>query len=190
MNLKKILLSASVLLAACSVKANSVSIYDDSFSLFNGATQITTGTYNVLWGTFTGGAFTPLLGVAPSDDNSAYIDVASPELSATFTQTNNSNITAGSQFALAITLLADNTDYVSSLNEVILTDTSWTAPTFVFLADPIISFELTNSTTALKGSYSFNGGNQVLTIIPEPSTYAALAGVAVLGLAALRRRRA
>jgi len=41
-------------------------------------------------------------------------------------------------------------------------------------------------------SFSFNGGNEIINIaaVPEPSTYAALAGVAVLGLAALRRRRA
>ena len=192
MNLKHILLGASILAAVSTVNANSVSLYDDSFSFFNGNTEITSGTYNVLWGTYSSGSFTPLLGVAPSDDNSGYMDISgiNQELTATLAQSNNNNIAAGAQLALAITLQADNTNYDPLPLKVVLTDPTWVAPTFVFLSDPIISVELTNSTTALSGVYSYNGGNEILSTVPEPSTFAALAGVSVLGLAALRRRRA
>ena len=68
------------------------------------------------------------------------------------------------------------------------TDASWVIP-----ADgSTVSFPF--ETVAIGGSLPDSAGVASLTIagsvIPEPSTYAALAGVAVLGLAALRRRRA
>jgi hypothetical protein len=73
----------------------------------------------------------------------------------------------------------------------IYTDASWTVradpSTTSFSATPSTDTFLQLGTTATP---AFTKSVASTTVIPEPSTYAALAGVAVLGLAALRRRRA
>jgi hypothetical protein len=193
MNIKNKFVAAAISLASVvSSYASVFSIYDGDYSFFDGANQITTGAYEVRWGTYVSGVFTPVAGVSSSDASQGYNDPSSPEISALLSLGNNVDIAAGTQLALNLTFLADDSNYVSAVKEVILTDATWVAPTFA-LVGPEVAVAFTSSTTALKGSYSFNGGNEVFTIapaIPEPSTYAALAGVAVLGLAALRRRRA
>jgi hypothetical protein len=190
MNIKNKLVATAIALASvASSYASDFSIYDGDYSFFDGATQITAGAYEVRWGTYVSGVFTPIAGVSSSDASKGYNDPSSPEISALLSLGNNAAVAAGTQLALNLTLLADDSDYVSAVKEVILTDATWVAPTFVLVA-PETAVTFTSSTTALKGSYSFNAGNEIFTIVPEPSTYAALAGVAVLGLAALRRRRA
>jgi hypothetical protein len=173
--------------------SNSVSISDSTFDFFNGATEVTTGAYDARWGTFSAGVFTPFLGVTSTENNLGYFDASGPEIAVTLSQGNNNVVSASSQLALALTLSDYASDYSNSAPQVIVTDPSWLAPTFVFLTDPQIAFNFSSNTTALRGSYSFNGGNDVLnvvsSVIPEPSSYAAIVGLGILGFAASRRRR-
>jgi hypothetical protein len=192
-------LIASVASIASAQPYTGVSIFDDSFSLFNGATQITAASSDLeaRFGTFSGGVFTPFLGAAAVSGNDGY--VGDPvagffELSVTLSLANNSLAPLDSLIYLVITNIADGGSYASSPVEAVLTDPSWKAPAIDAFAAEAFAFNFTTNTTALKGTFAFNGGNETInltsTVIPEPSTYAALAGVAVLGLAALRRRRA
>lgn len=193
---KSIVLSFSCLAGSLSAQTfTGVNLFDDTFSLINGTTPVTTGTYEVRWGSYSGSVFTPYFGVPAGVANDGYVGnpFGAFELFASLTTADNTVISANTQLYLAVTLLADQANYVSSANEIILTDPSWLAPSFALVGDPK-DVSLTASTTALKGSYSFNGGNQILTIgsatvIPEPSSFAALAGLAAVGMAASRRRR-
>ena len=185
----KILAASFACFAALSANATDFGIYDGDYSFFNGASQITTGSYEVRWGTFAAGVFTPIGGLSSTSVNAGYNDLSSPEIIAQLSLGNNTLIAAGTQLSLNLTLLADDAAYVASANEVILTDSTWVAPTFQ-LSGPRTDVVFTANTTALKGNYSYNGGNEIFSTVPEPSTFAALAGVSVLGLAALRRRRA
>lgn len=187
----KITFLAAAGLAASSAFANSVALTDFSFSLFNGDVQVADATLDVRWGTYSGGVFTPFLSAAYNDNNTGYADLSSPELSVSLTQGDNVAVPAGTVLALAITNFDFGTTYTPSEFEVILTDPTWVAPTFALVGLPDLDLTLTSNTTALKGQYSFNGGNEILNLqaIPEPSAFAALAGLAVLGGVATRRRR-
>jgi hypothetical protein len=175
-------------------KAGSFNLYDDTFSILINGTAAT-GSLEATWGTFSAGVFTPLAGIA-----SGYADLAGPELSAGFSGPDNTVFAANVSPALAILSAADGTAYSASIPQIVLTDSSWVVSTFT-LTGPDLTFEFSAGTVAnqvngVASSFTFGAtGNDVITIgsstiIPEPSTYAALAGVAVLGLAALRRRRA
>jgi hypothetical protein len=96
-------------------------------------------------------------------------------------------VDAGDKFAI-IVFENSTTSAVASDTYRIFTDPTWVVPSDGFT----ITF---SNTTA--GSFAQLGTTAtpaftktVVSAVPEPSTYAALAGVAVLGLAALRRRRA
>jgi len=71
--------------------------------------------------------------------------------------------------------------------QAILTDSSWNSPAINNNATQI-PFSFTANTTALVGSFSFNSGNEVISLIPEPST-GALMMIGAVGLVALRRLR-
>ena len=110
-------------------------------------------------------------------------------ISGGFAGVNLSNgITTGDKFAAVV---------FSNSNATVLrgdTYTVWTDPTWVIPADgSSLTFSTTNG-AALKAitstSTALFSGTVTLTAVPEPSSFAALAGFAVLGLAASRRRRA
>lgn len=190
--MKNILLAATLSAGAFASlsNANTFGLYDDTFSLFNGETAITSGVFEARWGSWDGSLFTPYLGNNAVAGNSGYIDIESPELVANLSQGDNNNVPVGASLFLALTLIPDDGVYVSSNTEAILTDPSWVAPTFVFLENPFISAVFSQNTTAVKGQFSFNGGNEIINlVIPEPSSFAAIAGLAVVGMAATRRRR-
>jgi len=190
--MKSLKTSAIAALTLCSSAAfaNSVGIADFTFSFFNGPSAVTTGAYDARWGSFSGGLFTPFLGAVSTNDNLGYFDASGPEIAVTFAQIDNSNVAAGTQLSLSLTLAEYASIFSNAAPQVILTDPSWIAPTFVFLTEPQIVFSFTSNTTAQRGLFSFNGGNEILnTVIPEPSSFAALAGLAAVGMVVTRRRR-
>lgn len=190
-------LAALLIIAAPIVHAGSITVYDEVFQLkYNGVT-VTTGSYEIVWGTYSTGVFTPYLGNANNSDNSGYADVTIPELSVSFSAASNVNAVVGSTAAMAILYAADNAPYSVSTPQIILTDPSWTVPAFS-LTGPDLDFSFTSNTTAYNvgafaSTFSYNAGNEIINIataaIPEPSSFAALAGLAMLGFAGMRKRR-
>jgi hypothetical protein len=187
------------------LNAGSVALNDADFTFQLDGATLPGGLYEVRWGSFASGVFSPFYGNLDTINNGAYIDTGfvpgTVELIAALTAGDNS-VTgpANTQLYLSFSTLSDDSDYAgaTNLNSIVLTDPTWVAGTFTLLG-PDLQYSFSSSTTVslLAGqnpatSFSFNGGNEVINIVsvPEPSTYAALAGVAVLGLAALRRRRA
>jgi hypothetical protein len=98
-------------------------------------------------------------------------------------------VDSGDSFAIVV-FETSTTSAVANDIYRIYTDPSWVIP-----ADgQTVNFAATGSGTFLQlgttATPAFTKSVASTTVIPEPSTYSALAGVAVLGLAGLRRRRA
>lgn len=195
--MKKLTLIAALVAApvVASAANNQVFIFDDTFSAVMGTSAITDDSpdYEVLWGTFDGSVFSPVGGIAHSGDNDGYL--GNPfgffELSAVLAQANNNSLAVGTQLYLALTSVLDGADYASSQFEAVLTDPSWLTPAFDAFASDGLEFSFTAQTSAVKGLFAYNGGNEIITlgVIPEPSSFAAFAGLVVLGAVATRRRR-
>ena len=169
-----------------------VAIFDDSFTVSGVPGSVGAGFLGGRWGVWSSGSFTPI-----GTGNTGYVDLTPGafELSIALDQTNNSLLSAGTQMALAI-YTNGSTDsqslaFSSSLIHAVLTDASWIAPTFTSVnntAGGKRDFVFSSSTSALVGSFSFNGGSEQISLIPEPST-GALMMIGAVGLVALRRLR-
>ena len=192
---KKIWLFAFVLVAQHAAQASTVTLVDTNLSVVDGS-SITSGNLAVRWGTYSGGVFSPIGGNTYQDAiNSGYVNFDEPpvELSVALTQSNNDLITAGTQLYLAVYNASFDANYSSSYTKAILTDTAWLATTYL-ISGGDVTYSLDSTASAVFGGYSFNTGNQVITLaseatIPEPSTYAAIFGAASLGFCVWRKRR-
>lgn len=184
---------------AVSIQAGSVNFYDETFSLFNGSTEVTSGVYETKFGTWNAGTetFTPLLGNAAIAANAGYADVETPEWAITLSQNNNNNINPGDQLAIVVFFLDDDSSYASADHnfEAVLIDPLWVAPTFTPGSPSGLTYVFSADTTAVRGQFAFSGSGSVVnlaeasSVIPEPSAFAAIAGLGILGFAATRRRR-
>jgi len=179
-------------------KAETLNFYDDSFSVYNNSSLLPSSTpyFSAIWGKWDAGTsvFSTIIGINAS--NTGYVDLSSPELIVALNQTTNANIASGASLALAIfnsplvdvgggTLLSSS--YSTSVSRAILVDSSWAAPTFANNANPL-SYAFTSGTSAVFGTFSYNGGNEQIGMVPEPST-GALMMIGAAGLVALRRLR-
>lgn len=188
---------ACICASTLTTRAETLSIFDDTFSIISAPTSATV--LGARWGLWSGSSFVQAV---TSGANLGYVDISSPELSITLNQVDNSVYTVGTQLSVAIygnNGVSDSQAVnfataagLSGFKYAVLTDPSWLVPTFTVSAS-FVDFNLTASTTAQYGSYSYNGGNQQITTaaVPEPSTYALLAmsGVAFGGYVIRRRRR-
>ena len=203
MNLKKITgMLVLTILAVVNIRAETVSIYDDSFIVNLPSGIGSGGILSGRWGTWDAGSQTFTQQIT-SSAAAGYVDlsVTPRELSVTLNQTLNLGQTSGPVSGvyapgtlLALAIFTDNgaadrqaANYVSTWARAILTDSSWLTPTFANNANSV-DYTFSANTTAVVGSFSFNGGNEVITLVPEPST-GALMMIGAAGLVALRRLR-
>jgi len=171
--------------AARPVSASNLAIFDDSFSLFNGSTQVTGIALSAVWGTWSGTAFIPNQNIY-ADGGFGYADLAGPELNVIINRVDQTQYVAGTQMSLAIFNKPDLSNWDATVAKVVLTDTSWIAPAWSLVGGDV-NLNFTVNTSALLGSYSFNGGNEIITMIPEPNA-ASLLITAALGIL-LRKRK-
>lgn len=191
-SIASLLFTSSV--SVLSAQISGVNIFDDTIAFFNNAAPVTTGVFDARWGTFSGDTFTPYYGSVSTPSNDGYIGdpFGALELFSSLTASDNSVAVTGTQMFLVVTLNSYQAEYFSTFDEVVLTDPSWIVPPLALVGNPVDYF-LTPATTAVKGGFAFNPSGSVITIsstvIPEPSSVAALAGISVLGMVMSRRRR-
>jgi len=184
---KLVILATTFVLGGAPLKAESVKIadLDGLITVVNipglGATQ----TIAARIGLWNGTTFTSSGNVV----GSGFFDNDLKELSAGISSASNpSGFAAGTLLALAVYNSNSTLDFSTSVNRAILTDASWLMPTLAFGTAVKATFGLTANTAAVVGGYDYNGGNQTITLVPEPST-GALMMIGAAGLVALRRLR-
>lgn len=187
------ILGAFALLAGASMgRAETLSLYDDTFTMVSVPGSVgSTGILSGRWGTWDAGTSTFTQAVT-NTLNAGYVDYSVPEMSITLNQTSNSVYANNTLLALAI-FTNGSTDsqalnYSSGFTyKAVLIDPLWKAVAFANNAN-FVNYVFSSNTTAVVGSYNYNGGNEVITLIPEPST-GALMGLGLVGLLATRRLR-
>jgi len=185
----KILATMAACLVAVQIQASSVKIIDDSLSVLVNSVAYTTTTSDLgarlgVWDAGTS-VFTQFAG------SGGYYSADLGELSTLLDKTTNvAPYVANTQFAVAVYNRVATLDFASSVAFAVLTDSTWKVPTFDLGTGQTL-FGLTASTSALAGTYDYNGGTQIiglLVAVPEPSV-ASLLALGVAGLVALRVRR-
>jgi len=182
----------AALLAANGSWAETLSIYDDSFTLVNVPGSVgSSGILSGRWGVWNSSTSTFSQAVT-STLAAGYVDLSAPELSITLNQINSTNYASGTLMALAI--FTDGSSDAQALNysptynfRAVLIDPLWQAVGFANNAN-MVNYVFSSNTTAVVGSYSYNGGAEVISLVPEPATGSLLL-IAGAGLVSLRRLR-
>jgi hypothetical protein len=193
--MKKSILAGLLALTAISAsQAGTFAIFDDTLTISGISSKI-----SGLWGSYSSGVFTPLLTSTPTVGlNTGFYDGTSTpkELDVTLSQNNNNTIAVGASLFLSIYNSPEGSAYSATVNQIVLSDPTWIAPTFsissvgspVFTANTVVN----NLSGFTGGSYSYNAGTPSLALasaVPEPSTYALLAVGAVGLFLSFRRRK-
>lgn len=184
---KKASLGLALALLFCSSQLSNASVVrlsDGSLSVSILGTTYTNTTQDIAarWGTWNSGTstFTEITGGA------GYYSADLEELKVDLDRSSQV-VSIGTLLAIAVYQAAPQTSFSSSYNHAILTDSTWGAPTFD-LSPTVNLRDFTSSTTAVVGSFNFNGGVEQINLVPEPST-GALMMIGAAGLVALRRLR-
>ncbi|HEY9248625.1 MAG TPA: PEP-CTERM sorting domain-containing protein [Rariglobus sp.] len=180
--------------------ANGASV-TSTVTLSGGTLDMTRGNIAVDTFTFTGGTLKNVASFSAGTSGGLNVQNASTlayDVDASFASTVlTGTLTLGASANLRLTL-ADDFAPTGSLLLVVNDDTDSIVGTFATINGVAFgagnTFTLTNSLGSYDFTLSYAGGSgndlvAVLSTIPEPSTYAMLAGLGVLGLAAVRRRR-
>ena len=186
-----------LLIVTSVAKADTIKIYDDGFSVWvqgsPTSTQLPSNTpfFSAVFGTFSGGVFSTFGAIGAS--NSGYVDLSSPELISGTQLNDNTLLAVNAPIYLAIynapLVSGLASSYSSSYDRAILTDPNWKVTSAItFCSVPEWNLAFTSSTTAAVGSFSYNSGSEIITLVPEPST-GALMMIGTVGLVALRRLR-
>ena len=189
--MKKTILAGLIALTAISAsQAGTFSIYSESLTISGINSPIA-----ALWGSYSSGVFTPLLTSTPTGGlNTGYYDNGGPETTADLSQNNNNTIAEGTSLYLSIYNLPAGSAYSSTVNQIVLNDPTWIAPTFGLTSSNSVDFTANTVVNNLSGftggSYSYNLGAPTISLsaVPEPSTYALMA-LGGLGLFLAARRR-
>ena len=173
-------------MVADSRAVSSIVLYDDSFSVIMNNSPVNNRYMSALWGTYNNGIFSAL----PNGTGFVDTGVDFLEMQINYSKIDNSEIAVNTQLALAI-YDADLVNftavpYNSSYDKAILTDASWRAPLFDTTPN-MESFVFSSNTTALVGTFSYNGGNEVIGVVPEPSAASLMVLGGALSLFALRK---
>ena len=172
-------------MVAESKAVSSIVLYDDSFSVIMNNSPVNNRYMSALWGIYNNGIFSAL----PNGTGFVDTGVDFLEMQINYSKIDNNEIAVNTQLALAI-YDADLVNftavpYNSSYDKAILTDASWRAPLFDNTSN-MESFVFSSNTTALVGTFSYNGGNEVIGVVPEPHT-SSLASIALF--LAFRKRK-
>ena len=160
---------------------SSIVLYDDSFTVLVDNSPVNNRYMSALWGTYNNGIFTPL------PNGTGYVDTGVDflEMQINYSKIDNSELAVNEQIALAIydvdlinfTAAPYNSNYI----QTILTDVSWRAPPFDSTPN-MESFSFSSNTTALVGTFNYNGGSEIIGVVPEPNTFLLLViGAVFLG---------
>jgi hypothetical protein len=192
----------SLIAATAFSHASVLTLEDFDFTLLNPAGTALTAPYsNItgLWGTYSSGVFTPLITSTPNAaTNSGYAALAGDDMLVNLSQSNNNLVVAGATLSISFYKLEEGSTYSSTVDQIVLTDPTWIAPTFVFgTGSNSVSFTSSTSTQLLSGfqnagTYTYNDGTESLrfaSAVPEPSTYALMAVGAVGLFLSFRRRK-
>jgi len=191
--MKKTILAGLLALAAISAsQAGTFSIYSSNLTISGINSPIA-----ALWGSYSSGVFTPLLTSTPTQGlNTGYYDNSGPETAVDLSQNNNNTILATTTLYLSIYNRAAGLAYSSTVNQIVLSDPTWLAPTFGATSSTSVNFTTNTVVNNLSGftggSYSYNAGTPLVALasaVPEPSTYALLAVGAVGLFLSFRRRK-
>jgi hypothetical protein len=192
----------SLIAATAFSHASVLTLEDFDFNLLNPAGTTLTAPYsNItgLWGTYSSGVFTPLITSTPNPStNLGYAALAGDDMLVNLSQSSNNIVIAGTTLSISFYNLQEGSSYSSTADQIILTDPTWIAPTFVFgTSSNSVLFTANTSTQLLSGfqnagTYTYNAGTESLRLasaVPEPSTYALLAIAAVGFFLSIRRRK-
>ncbi len=179
------------------MKASTISLQDFDFDILISGTSFNAALSGV-WGTWNSGTSTFNPFSLTWGGGYGYV-TPDPEILVTLNQTDQGTgyqIANGSPLALGIynfpdqsTSGANGWGYAVSngLARAVLTDSTWTAPSWTATGNDKSVF-FTANTVAVLGDFSYNSGNEIITLIPEPSTSSLL--LAGLGsIVALHRRK-
>lgn len=169
--------------------ASTLTIFDNSFEVYFEGTSLTNTTLTAVWGTFVGGNFNPN-GLLYADGGYGPVDLTagSPELQVIINRTDANQYAAGTLLSLAIFHRPDRSNWDGTVARAVLSDPSWTAPAWSLVGNNK-NVIFTPNTTAQVGQFTYAAtGNDVITIVPEPSTGLLFCSGALLCLIRSRRR--
>jgi hypothetical protein len=194
--MKKLITYAFASMLSVSAFGGLAAVYNEGSTVTATGEALVSGNISGMWGTYSGGVFTPFIGLTQSAQNGGYYSPADKELLVALSVADNVQVPVGTPMFLALYNLSEGSAFhaqalgSNTVATAVLTDPLWTAPAFT-LTEPQIFWELRSLTSAVFGSYSFSptGSSIGLVAIPEPSTYALIFGAGVLGLVMFRRFR-
>lgn len=178
---------------ASPAKAEGLYLYNDVFTFNNLPVGLsTTAILSGRWGKWDPATLAFSQQITDSS-NLGYVDLASPgEITVSLSQIDNTVYSVGTQLSLALFAVGtapnvQTQNFAAATHAVILQDPSWIVPLFTNVPD-LSDIFITANTSAVFGSFNFNGGNEIFTmaVIPEPSSMS----LVIMGLAtALAFRR-
>ena len=190
MKIAKIALTAA-LLSSTAAFGTSVNFTVEENFVFDGTTAITKSngpsyTAWAIFGDLSGLNFSSAASFANDLGSFSQEEISLFPLSIPVANVWSKSVDSGSAGNTANLIIFEGTDLASA--------SSWGVATTSFVTQALgsesVGFQTTNNWDFAYVGTLVEGSSFTLAVVPEPSTYAVLSGLCVLGFAALRRRRA